>query len=343
MAGKKRKKSKMKQKQKNKSAKNKVSKKKIIKDPRILHSVNKDLPVIPGIKKMKYSVLSDRMITLDHDRAFKYCDLPIFEGERQITDPHVQLLYDRMKRGSFNPELVVLANCEFAGKTYKINGQHTCWAIVNMLPTFAMRVREIRYAVTSEENLKSVYSMFDQNLARSEGHLTKVRLVNTDVTSGVRASLINNLTSGLKFWLFESKTERRRYKDEETALMAKQHQETFRSVAFVLQDNSDLVGDLKRQPVIAAMMATFDKLPRGAIDFWQTVVDGLQMDSKNDPRWRLKKYLADSALGTSTRGTMRRPVEPEVMYRVCIQAWNKWRKEEESKGLRAPIRRVRPV
>lgn len=339
MAGKKKKKAAKKQKRRAES-----KKRTLVADPRVLHAVRKNLPVIPGMKKPKYAVLLDRMIKLDHDHAFKYCDLPIFEGERQITDPHVQLLYDRMKRGSFNPNLVVIAACEFAGVTYKINGQHTCWAIVNMPPSFSMRVREIKYAVTSEENLKSVYSMFDQNLARTEGHLTKVRLVNTDVTAGLRSSLINLLSSGLKYWLFEAKQDRSRHKDEEVAMLARLHKETFRNVGFMIQDNGDMIGNIKRQPVVAAMMATFDKMPRGAADFWQPTIDGLNLTDKNDPRWRLKKYLEDSGLGTSSRGSTRKPVSPEAMYRVCILAWSKWRREEESRGsLRPTIRRVRPI
>lgn len=314
-------------------------------DPtRIRFKTNPDLPDLPGLNRPQYKVLVDRTVKLDHDRAFRYCDLPIFEGERQIANMHVQTLYDRMRRGSFNPRLVVLATCRFGGQTYKINGQHTCWALVNMPSHYSIDVREVQFHVTTQDDLRSVYSMFDQNLPRSEGHLTKVRLVHTDVAEGVWTSHINRLTAGLKFWLFDTYQKRSRYKDEEMASLAHEYKETFRAVAFTIQENHDDAGLIKRQPVIAAMFATFDKVPTIARGFWQTIVDGLNLTDRSDPRYKLRRYLQDSAISSPSRYSGKKAVEPEAMYRVCIAGWNKWRKGETAQvSIRAANKRVRVV
>lgn len=314
-------------------------------DPdRIRFKTNTDLPDLPGINRPQYKVLLDRMIKLDHEKAFAYCDLPIFEGERQISDGHVQMLYDRMRRGSFNPRLVVLATCRFGGKNYKINGQHTCWALVNMPAHFSMEVRELQFHVGTEEHLRAVYSMFDQNLARNEGHLTKIRLVGTATVEGVWASHINRLSSGLKFWLFETKREQRRYKDEEMAALAHKYKEIFRGVAFLLQENGEEIGLVKRQPTIAAMFATFDKVPTIARGFWQTIIDGLNLSDRSDPRYKLRRYLLESAISSPSKASGKKAVESEVMYRVCIAAWNKWRKDERAQvSIRPTNKRVKAV
>lgn len=298
-------------------------------DPdRIRYKTNHDLPELPGMGRPQYRVIVDRTVKLNHERAFKYCEFPIFEGERQINNGHVQTLYDRMRRGSFNPKLVTLATCRFGGQTFKINGQHTCWALVNMPDHFSMEVRELQFHVNTQEDLRAVYSMFDQNLVRNEGHLTKVRLVQTDVAEGLWTSLISRLSAGMKFWLFETTHERRRYKDEEVASLAHQYKDTFRSVAFTIQENSDDAGLVTRQPVIAAMFATFDKVPTIARSFWQTVIDGLNLTNRSDPRYKLRRYLQDSAISHQSKMSGKKAVEPEMMYRVCIAAWNKWRKDE---------------
>lgn len=295
---------------------------------RIRYRVNADLPDIPGMKSPNYTILSDRKVTLDHGKAFWYCDLPIFPGEREITNIHVQKLYDRMRRGSFNERIVTISTCRFEGVTYKINGQHTCWALVNMPDDYSLQVREIRFEASTKEDLKAIYSMFDQNLPRTEGHLTKVRLVDTETTAGVHVSLLNGLISGLKFWLFESTNDRRRHHDEEMTLLAKKHSQVFRSVAFILQDNKDSIGDVKKQPVVAAMMATYYKVPRMADQFWSPVITGLDLIEKNDARWRLRKYLAEHTTGATHRASTKKSASPEAMYRVCINCWSKWRKGE---------------
>lgn len=312
-------------------------------DPaRVRFKTNPDLPNLPGLGAPQYKVLVDRTIKLDHDRAFRYCDLPIFEGERQINQSHVQTLYDRMRRGSFNPRLVVLASCRFGGQTFKINGQHTCWAVVNMPSHFSMEVREVQFHVNTQDDLRSVYSMFDQNLPRTEGHLTKVRLVQTDLAEGLWTSLIGRLSAGLKFWVFETARDQRRYKDEETAALAHKYKETFRAVAFTIQENSDDAGLVTRQPVIAAMFATFDKVPTIARGFWQTVIDGLNLTNRTDPRYKLRRYLQDSAISSPSKLTGKKAVEREAMYRVCIAAWNKWRKGEAALvAIRGTIKRVK--
>ncbi|KKN81506.1 hypothetical protein LCGC14_0317650 [marine sediment metagenome] len=295
-------------------------------DERLRFKVNTDLPDVPGIRAPKCTVISDRKTVLGHEKAYRYCALPIFAGERDISEDHVQKLWDRMKRGSFDDKLVTLATCRYDHVTYKINGQHTCWALVNMPSDYELQVREISYSVDTKEDLKSIYSMFDQSLPRSEGHLTKVRLADTEVTTGVHMSLISALVSGMKMWLFEKSTDRKRHRNEEMAMLVKEHSQTFRSVALMLQDNKDSIGDVKRQPVIACMMATYDKVPRMAGQFWGPVITGLDLTNKTDARWRLRKYLADHTTGATYRVNMKKSAPPEVMYRVCINCWNKWRK-----------------
>jgi hypothetical protein len=302
------------------------------------------------LAKLKFDVLSDETVTLDSDKSAEYIDLPIFPGEREVTDNHVQTLFDEMKKGTFNPMLVILSTAGFNGVTYKINGQHTCWAVVYMAEQkkgFSMKVREIRYKVTTEEQLKLLYASYDRLKARSDTHVSKVFLVGTAATDGIWNSVIASVVGGFRFWHVESENERKRIAPEQlAATIQKEFTELFRTVAKYVQDHhNDTLA--KKQPIIAAMFATFQKVPTKANDFWQPVMDGLNMNSKTDPRYVLRETMLKAGIKPTRKtgeGREKRLMSSEEMYRLCISAFNKWRKGEEAHAaLRTTKERLKPV
>ncbi len=324
------------------------AKKETKREPKI--HVNKELPDLANLTPPKVHIVSDNhTLLLDHDKAYEYCDLPIFKGERNISEAHVQTLYDKMRRKLFNWRLVILSSAIYKGVRYKINGQHTCWAFVNLSPEEVRKlygdvhVRELIYRVDSHADMKSVYGMYDGHLSRTDQHLTKLQLVGEAVISGVSMSLVGPLVGGMKFWLFEKKHERQRYGPEENAALVAKHNVTLRHVAEMLKENTDNIKILKRQAVVAAMFSTFDKVPTIAKGFWQPVADGLSLDSKNDPRYRLRALLQETVVGAAGRSNLR-PMSTEDMYRVSISAWNKWRKDDVAMTtIRATKARTKPV
>jgi hypothetical protein len=51
-----------------------------------------------------------------------------FVADRSLRQVHVENLLREMRRGMFIESLVTLILCELDGVTYRMNGQHTCWA-----------------------------------------------------------------------------------------------------------------------------------------------------------------------------------------------------------------------
>ena len=91
---------------------------------------------------------------------------------------------------------------------------------------------------------------------------------------------------------------------------------------------------IKRQPVVAAMLATFAKDPAAALTFWTDVTFGTNL-TRGEPRWLLHGYLARSVLQFSSKnGRDRQVVGTEDMYRVCLHLWNKWRAGAKSEVIR---------
>jgi hypothetical protein len=306
-------------------------------------TVTADQVQVSGTEPLTYGVISDKTVTLDQALAARYIDLPVFEGEREVTDTHVQFLYDQMRRRLFNPLLVILSTAVYEGVEYKINGQHTCWAVQYMPAGFSIQVREIRYSVATPEQLRLLYSTYDRMRVRSDGHCTKVQLAGTAVMEGLHLRIVNQLVSSLKFWYFEASRDRNRVTPEQVAVVIQNEiPDLFRKVAQYAQTHQDFK-HVRRAPVLAAVFATYDKVPTIAPQFWEPVATGVDLTKATDPRLRLRDLLMQSATNKSYGQQSKDFVHPEAMYRICIGAWNRWRKGEPVRVLRMTKERVAPV
>lgn len=307
-------------------------------DPLLLDQNNQDT-------KLNYKVLSDTVVALDEEKAAAYIELPVFKGERDITDSHVQRLFDEMRKGHFNPLLVILSSCEFQGVVYKINGQHTCWAKY-YCDGYTPQVREIRYRVETEEDLRQLYATYDRGMGRSDAHLTMVELANNPHLRDIPNNVIKLATSGIKFWNFESSADRRRCSPQDIAsLVTERHLTLFLSVCSFIRDNIEGSRDAqfcRRVAIIAAMFETFSKVAGASSEFWTSVVTGLNLNSKEDPRHQLRAFLLSVKVNSAVNSRSR-SVTDEDMYNHCIPAFNKWRKGEKIKALRSTAERVRAV
>lgn len=290
---------------------------------------------VSGQLKLEMEVVHDRAVILDHALAEKYISLPIFKGEREVVETHVERLFDAMTNGTFNERNVNLAMCEFNGELYKINGQHTCWAVMFMPKDFSIRVRETRYRVETVEQLRMLYATYDRAMPRSDGHLVKVHLVDTPEMEGIPASIISRLTPGLRLWLWENEKERGLYQPDQIAsLVRNEYAELYRAVAFYFKEHQEPC--MKRASVFAALFETFSKVPSKAPEFWDAVATGLGLTRKADPRWKLRDYLLSTSVRATTVTSDKRVVDAETQYRICINAWNKWRKGEDITGSLRP-------
>lgn len=295
--------------------------------------------------KLNYKVLSDTTVILDEEKAASYIELPVFKGEREINEQNVQRLYDEMCKGTFNPLLVILSSCEFEGVTYKINGQHTCWAKY-YCEGYTPQVREIRYRVETEEDLRQLYATYDRNMGRSDAHLTMVELANNPHLRDIPNNIIKLATAGLKFWNFTSSADRRRCSPQDIASLAtEKHLNLFLTVCGFIREHIEGNRDAqfaRRVAVIAAMFETFNKAATAAIEFWQPVINGINLNSKEDPRYLLRAFLL-SVKVNSASSRRERSVTDEELYNHCVPMFNKWRKGEKSKIIRPTQERVRAV
>lgn len=301
---------------------------------RIKKEPNKTPPVIAhetkpvhGLERLKVKTLRDTKVQLTNERAFAYLELAEFKGERDVSETHVQLLTDEMRRGRFLDDQVIISTCKLGNTVFKINGQHTCWARTNLPSTYQCAVRWIDYEASSEDQLRALYGVIDRGKARSAGHVVKSQLAGTEQFSDLWVSILPKMAAGLKFWLNPANDHSSRLTASAVAsLMQSEHAQLVNQVGRFCQDNYTHT-HLKRASVWAALMATYNKVPTKAIDFWQPVADGLGLTDKDDPRYRLRELLKSSSLNIGQSD--KKAIGPEDMYKVCLLAWNKWRDGEK--------------
>lgn len=294
-----------------------------------------DTGVKPAKRRGGHIILSDEMVTFDHDKAIEYIDLPVFPGERLAGDQHVNHLLDLERNNEFLWEIVQLASAILDDDKvrYKINGQHTAWMRVHLPAGKSATVREIVFRARDKKELGEIYRKFDTNKNRDVGHQGKVDLILSEIAPEVPRGKLTNIRSGFRFWTFESQKETARVTVGMLTALITEQESLFAKVGVFACNAWKESKIMLRKPVLAAMFETFDTRPTIAPAFWTPVSDGCNIPSKTDGRHRLRDVLDrrySKVIRAGTRGDdVVRTWSDEDIYRVCLVAWNRWRKDEK--------------
>lgn len=309
-------------------------------------------PAVDIAEQLKVKIASDKTVNFSKEKAFQYLELDTFQGERIVNERHVQFLYNAWVGGRFMWDHVIIACCILGDKKYRVNGQHTCWMRVNLDEDYFIkrgegpRVREVVYQVESEDQLRALYSTFDQNKTRSQAHVFKALVAGTSQVQDLWPSVLGNLGSGLKMWLFADDDRRLVTSNDIASLISDKYEHLFKTVGLFYQshyDQSSLF--IRRRAVIAALFATFDKAgAKTGAEFWDPVANGLGLTAKDDPRYALRTFMDTHTLSSSRSRRTAGTYGSEDTYRICILAWNKWRQGHKQKtGLKTTDKRHKPV
>ena len=258
-----------------------------------------------------------------------------------------------MLQGQFMPDITILAVGKLGDTTYRLNGQHTAKAVLDLAetrPNFAIPdVTLLTYSVDTEEDLRQLYARFDRGAARTNKDVTKSILSGTPEFSGVREHTLKLLPIGLAFRRHQDAGKRQLYSGE---MAANDVQGEFldlsqKIAAFLDTFETKAIhqGHMFRSPVVAALYATFEIDADAANRFWYMVATGLDIPTLSDPAGRLRQLLRSVNLagGVKIRGA-KSLVGSEYLYRACLQAWNRFRDGKDfGQVLRPTVLTSRPA
>lgn len=243
------------------------------------------------------------------------------------------LVYRRiLDEGSFRPVTWASAVCLETNCTYRVNGKHTATLLhekLDNLPELHIIVE--RWQCDTLRDVAALYGTFDSSIA---SRTTK------DINASFAAT-IPELTGLPSLYINMTVTANANLKYDENMLKrispAEKAEHLIDRVDFVLwlrdivTNTSGTSGSrwMLRAPVVQAMMATYDRSPNKARDFWILVKDE-SAPERDDATRTLARYLIRVIIagGNMSKPGDRKIVTPREIYAKCIHAWNAWRRNE---------------
>ncbi len=291
----------------------------------VTHPIKKD-QMLPKPAPMRARLLGSQAVAATPEFARRYLAGLEFDGERQINHPHVDFLAEQMLEDRFNWSIVVIATAEYQGRTYRINGQHTMTALLDLNPDNPPVVLYQNYFCDSVDDLKSLYSSFDRGKPRTNTHLNQVELAGTAISKLVSKRMLPLLGGAYDFWLGTWSNPAQR-----GLIVQKYFDLSARLGAFDANRQAAAYAFYKRQPIVAAMLATFarnmtDARSDAAVDqFWADITEGDHLESgtaKKSLRIYLSDHFLNASINKAKKSTAHKVVPPEEMFCICIRGWN---------------------
>jgi hypothetical protein len=279
---------------------------------------------------------------------------PAFIGERPVRKRHIADLAKHMRDGTFHWNMVSIITCRCnephndkpRGTTFRMNGQHTCHARLELPASYRAPVRLMRYSASTEADMRRLYATIDRGAPRTKHNVIHSYICGTEEFDSFPFHVRKFLPFGMAIWRWEDSAARAAHNGEDIAhLLLKSERSLVQTVsAFLAQFSTAEHKHIMRGPVVAAMLETFSKSVAKSTEFWTAVATGLNLTSERDPRKKLHKQLISTAIYSGNRQHKGRVVgaqslPQESMYRLCIQMWNAWRKGETVQAIRLPEKR----
>jgi hypothetical protein len=253
--------------------------------------------------------------------------------DRPLSERRLQVYERILKQGAFRPVVWASATCYETNATYRVNGKHTSILLSrqNPFPTFYVTIE--RWGCDNLQDVGSLYNTYDSNLSsRTNKDINLSFAATMPELRDIPVRLINLTVSAASSLKWDENAIRK-------VPQAERAEELLDRVDFVkwLQEvvettsmgRQSLSKHLLRTAVVSAMMATYDRAPLIAKQFWAAVRDESAAD-RNDPTRVLARFLVRAVMigGGRSQKSVKEAVGHREMYVKCIHAWNAFRAGE---------------
>jgi len=298
---------------------------------------------------------SSSQIELDHDQAAKVLEIVEFtDADRRLRPNHVKHLHQTMIRGTFVPSWVTIIVCRCneaykdnkAGTVYRMNGQHTSWARLEMPKNYRCPVNFEKWTAKTVADMRQLYASIDRGAKRTKANVLQSYLGGSDQYGEFASDAVRVVAAGLETLLFDERARRRECDGDSLAyLMLTDHYDTCQKACEFYESHKKTQQHvhLWRAPVSAVMIESLSKAPVIAKrDFWEYVATGVGFDEKYDARLTYRNALMNCTINTGNRLVhTKRIVSGEQMFRWGQTAWNAFREGRELRVMRAQSSRAK--
>jgi len=274
----------------------------------------------------------------------EFVDMEPAPHDRPVSERRLMAYRKILKAGEFRPVTWASVHCHETNCVYRVNGKHTSLLLAEYingnltLPDFHVTVE--RYRCDTLTDVGSLYNTFDSRLASRS--TTDINLAFAATIPQLKDVPKNHISLTVTAAAFKRWGEH--YMTHTNP--AERAEELVDCWPFALwlgeiitnsttAGNASLSGNLSpfmnRAPVAMAMMATYDRTPNKAKEFWIEVRDESNPDM-GSPTRVLARFISRASLhggsNNVARNRHKKVVDKREFYVKCIHAWNAWRRGE---------------
>lgn len=287
---------------------------------------------------LRANLIERRNVEVSPDWAAHYLTFNTYEHQRAVRPLHVDELAEKMKDGRFR--FGEIAFGILGGKSFLVNGQHQCNAIIASNETVPCVLE--KYRCSSVIDLADLFRQFE-HMPRSVTDMVKAKAGGLGLKWPPHISNLVVSAAAIDYIAINSQKARKTFsagaskhggkaalsKEQRVALLEKYLKEgrfLYEIMCYVdgeIIPSNKAARHLQRAPVAYVMFLTMRKNARQAETFWANVRDGENL-TKDMPEMRLREFLM-SVNSHVTAYSYRTVKQHEYIYK-CVTAWNAFRK-----------------
>lgn len=259
--------------------------------------------------------------------------------DRPLSERRIGVYEKLLAAGQFRPVTWASALCGETEDVYRVNGKHTSILLSRLekLPEFYVTVEE--YECETLEDVAKLYATFDSNMQSRTARdiylsfaATVPELANVSdkvICAGIGGVGYQKHGQGLSNIQAAERAEAVLDQPEFVLWLS----DLLQGAPGIAETGSATRSKLKvshlyRQPVVAAMFASWQKAKAAATEFWSAVRDETG-PVPTSPDRKIARWLVTSSL-TMKANTRVRKAGTRETYVKCLHAWNAWRKGEST-------------
>jgi hypothetical protein len=269
-----------------------------------------------------FKLVSSETKALTSQLAEEFMNLQPSPTERPFDAARAKMLREKAERGHLIAFSWAKAHC--GDKVYRMNGQHSSRVLVDLNGQFpeGLKAHIDTYKVDGNDDLAELFRQFD---SRKSGRTPSdvagaYQGLQGDLFDVARASA-KLAVEGVSWWQKHVEGLPAAKGDDVYSLFG--HADFHPFIKWVGDVFSIKTPELRRQTVVAAMFATFEKNETEARKFWLEVSRGGVEFEDNHPT-----TVLDAFLKSLIEEKRKLDLKPANLYQASIYAWNAYREEK---------------
>lgn len=264
--------------------------------------------------------------------AREFAEMDAAPHDRPLSERRLMVYQKIFAAGGFRPVTWARAHCAETGGTYRVNGKHTSVLLSGLerLPEFYVTLED--YDCESLEDVARLYATFDsgQMMRTARDIYLSFAATATELAEASSQTIVM-AAAGMAYQVHQDNISRTQ--PAERAELLLEHPEFvvwLQSIFLPAERNGEIKPrHIQRQPVVAAMFASWQKSHSAASLFWPAVRDETG-PTPSLPDRKLARYLLTVGVRAGRGASRAKSAGPREMYVKCLHAWNAWRKGENT-------------